>query len=949
MAITVDVAYKSLNKFNEVLCGDKVELLKTEDSNIMILADGMGSGVKANILATLTSKILGTMFLNGATLEECVETIVETLPICRVRQVAYSTFSILQVFHSGEAYLVEFDNPSCIFIRNGQLVPIPRNIREVQGKKINEYRFRVQRGDALILMSDGTVHAGVGQLLNFGWLWEDIAKYAVKQYALTISAMRLAAAICQACDELYQYRPGDDTTVACMRIISAKPVHLMTGPAQDPSMDEEMVKGFMSGDDSTKRIVCGGTSATIVSRVLKKKLDVSMDYVDPDIPPIAYMDGIELVTEGVLTLNRVVQLLRRYAKNETVSEDFFLELDKQNGASMVAKMLIEDCTELHLYVGKAINLHNRVRSYFRENIGRGPAIDQMVSLIARFEYIVTDSELEALVLENNLIKENSPKYNTLLKDDKTYPYIKVTVGEDYPRILFSRTMKKDKSRYFGPYTSAAAVKDTIELLNKLYQLRTCNRVLPRDTGLERPCLNYHIKQCLAPCQGYVSKEEYRQQVAGALEFLNGNYSPILKDLEEKMKKAAEAMEFEDAARYRDLLSSVRQVSQKQKITEGVGEDKDILALYQDETEAVVQVFFVRDGKLIGREHYYMTHVPENNKPAILQDFVKQFYAGTPFIPRELMLQYEIEDAELIEKWLSERKGSRVYLKVPKIGSKEKLVELAAQNAKLVLSQDREKLKREEGRTIGAVKEISDLLQLPLTGTARMEAYDISNINGFENVGSMVVYEKGKPKRSDYRKFKIKSVSGPDDYACMREVLTRRFRHGMEESKELEEQEMDQEYGSFTKFPDLILMDGGRGQVNIALSVLEELGIDIPVCGMVKDDNHRTRGLYYHNIELPIDTHSEGFKLITRIQDEAHRFAIEYHRSLRSKTQVKSVLDDIPGVGPARRKALMRHFKSLEEIRQASVEELMEIPEMNERTAEEIVTFFASQTGQPVVH
>ena len=610
--------------------------------------------------------------------------------------------------------------------------------------------------------------------------------------------------------------------------------------------------------------------------------------------------------------------------------------------------IMRDDKDVILYVGKAINLHNRVRSYFRENIGRGPAIDQMVSLIARFEYIVTDSELEALVLENNLIKENSPKYNTLLKDDKTYPYIKVTVGEDYPRILFSRTMKKDKSRYFGPYTSATAVKDTIELLNKLYQLRTCNRVLPRDTGLERPCLNYHIKQCLAPCQGYVSKEEYRQQVAGALEFLNGNYSPILKDLEEKMKKAAEAMEFEDAARYRDLLSSVRQVSQKQKITEGVGEDKDILALYQDETEAVVQVFFVRDGKLIGREHYYMTHVPENNKPAILQDFVKQFYAGTPFIPRELMLQYEIEDAELIEKWLSERKGSRVYLKVPKIGSKEKLVELAAQNAKLVLSQDREKLKREEGRTIGAVKEISDLLQLPLTGTARMEAYDISNINGFENVGSMVVYEKGKPKRSDYRKFKIKSVSGPDDYACMREVLTRRFRHGMEESRELEEQEMDQEYGSFTKFPDLILMDGGRGQVNIALSVLEELGIDIPVCGMVKDDNHRTRGLYYHNIELPIDTHSEGFKLITRIQDEAHRFAIEYHRSLRSKTQVRSVLDDIPGVGPARRKALMRHFKSLEEIRQATVEDLMEIPEMNERTAQEIVAFFASQKRPPVV-
>ncbi len=602
--------------------------------------------------------------------------------------------------------------------------------------------------------------------------------------------------------------------------------------------------------------------------------------------------------------------------------------------------IMRDAADTILYVGKAINLHNRVRSYFRENIGRGPAIDRMVTLIARFEYIITDSELEALVLENNLIKEHSPKYNTLLKDDKTYPYIKVTVGEDYPRILFSRTMKKDKAKYFGPYTSAAAVKDTIELLNKLYQLRTCNRSLPRDIGNERPCLNYHIKQCLAPCQAYVSKEQYREQVAGALEFLNGNYNMILKDLEEKMQVAAAELEFEEAARYRDLYNSVKQVSQKQKITDSVGEDKDVIALYQDEAEAVVQVFFVRDGKLIGREHYYMTNVPENNKPEILQDFVKQFYAGTPFIPRELMLQYEIEEAALIERWLTERRGARVYLRVPKIGSKEKLVELAAQNAKLVLSQDREKLKREEGRTIGAVKEIAALLGLE--NVNRMEAFDISNINGFENVGSMVVYEKGKPKRSDYRKFRIKSVSGPDDYACMREVLTRRFLHGMEESKELQEKELDQEYGSFTKFPDLLLMDGGRGQVNIALAVLEELRIHIPVCGMVKDDNHRTRGLYFNNVELPIDTRSEGFKLITRIQDEAHRFAIEYHRSLRSKTQVKSVLDDIPGVGPARRKALMRHFKSLEEIKNATIEQLMEIPEMKRNVAEEIVGFFAKQ-------
>lgn len=599
--------------------------------------------------------------------------------------------------------------------------------------------------------------------------------------------------------------------------------------------------------------------------------------------------------------------------------------------------IMRDEKDVILYVGKAINLHNRVRSYFRENIGRGPMIDKMVSLIARFEYIVTDSELEALVLENNLIKEHSPKYNTLLKDDKTYPYIKVTVGEEYPRILFSRTMKKDKSKYFGPYTSAGAVKDTIELLNKLFQLRTCNRSLPRDIGLERPCLNYHIKQCLAPCQGYVGREEYRAQVSGALEFLNGNYNPILKDLEEKMKSSAQALEFEEAAKYRDLYNSVRQVSQKQKITEGVGEDKDILALYQDEAEAVVQVFFVRDGKLIGREHYYMTNVPENDKPGILEDFVKQFYAGTPFIPRELILQYEISDTPLIEKWLSERRGGRVYIRVPKIGSKEKLVELAAQNAKLVLSQDREKLKREEGRTIGAVKEIASLLGLE--SIDRMEAFDISNINGFENVGSMVVYEKGKPKRSDYRKFKIKSVSGPDDYACMREVLTRRFLHGMEESRQLQEKDLEQEFGSFTKFPDLLLMDGGRGQVNIALSVLEELHIDIPVCGMVKDDNHRTRGLYFDNVELPIDTHSEGFKLITRIQDEAHRFAIEYHRSLRSKGQVKSVLDDIPGVGPARRKALMRHFKSLEDIKKAQVDDFLEIPEMNERTAQEIYCFF----------
>ena len=526
--------------------------------------------------------------------------------------------------------------------------------------------------------------------------------------------------------------------------------------------------------------------------------------------------------------------------------------------------IMHDEADTILYVGKAVNLHNRVRSYFRKIHGRGPQIEKMVQQIARFEYIVTDSELEALVLENNLIKENSPKYNTLLKDDKTYPFIKVTVSEEFPRVLFSREMKKDRSRYFGPYTSAAAVKDTIELLNKLFKLRTCNRVLPRDLGQERPCLNHHIGQCLAPCQGYIDQEEYRKRVDQALDFLGGNYNMILKDLEKKMQDAAEELNFEEAIRYRDLFESVKSVSQKQKITHSDGEDKDIIAMAQDEQDAVIQVFFVRGGKLIGREHYYMTNVSGLPRRDILQQFIQQFYAGTPFLPRELMLQEAVEDMDVLEQWLSSKRGSRVYLRVPRKGSKEKLVELAGQNAALILSKDKEKIRREEGRTIGAVKEIALLLRLE--HISRMEAFDISNISGFENVGSMVVYEKGKPKRSDYRKFKIKTVSGPDDYACMKEVLTRRFVHGMEEREELSAKKMDTEYGSFTKFPDLLLMDGGKGQVNIALEVLKELKIDIPVCGMVKDDNHRTRGLYYHNQEIPIDKHSEGFKLIPAQQN-----------------------------------------------------------------------------------
>ncbi len=597
--------------------------------------------------------------------------------------------------------------------------------------------------------------------------------------------------------------------------------------------------------------------------------------------------------------------------------------------------IMHDASDAIIYVGKAVKLRNRVRQYFRPSHNEGIKKDQMVKQIARFEYIITDSELEALILECNLIKEHRPKYNTMLRDDKTYPYIKVTLGEEFPRVLFCRQIKKDKSKYFGPYTSATAVKDTIDLLHKLYQIRTCNRKLPKDIGKERPCLNYHIHQCQAPCQGYITKEEYAQNIEHVLEFLNGNYQGILKELEEKMQKASQEMEFEKAIEYRELLNSVRAVAQKQKITNTDGEDKDIIAMAKDDRDAVVQVFFIRGGKLIGRDHFYLRIGNEETESAILTTFLKQFYAGTPYIPKELMLQSQVEEQEVIAEWLSKRKGQKVYIRIPQKGSKERLVELARKNAELVLSQDKERMKREEGRTIGAMKEIAALLGMD--EIKRVEAFDISNTSGFESVGSMIVYEKGKPKRSDYRKFKLRTVQGPDDYASMYEVLTRRFRHGLQEQQELEDG--SQELGSFNRFPDLLMMDGGKGQVNIALAVLEELHLDIPVCGMVKDDNHRTRGLYYQNEEIPMDKNSEGFRLITRIQDEAHRFAIEYHRSLRSKRQVHSVLDDIPEIGAARRKALMRNFDSIDDIRNAEIEELEAVESMNRRSAEAVYKFF----------
>ncbi len=596
--------------------------------------------------------------------------------------------------------------------------------------------------------------------------------------------------------------------------------------------------------------------------------------------------------------------------------------------------LMHDEKDQIIYVGKAISLKNRVRQYFQSSRNKGAKIEQMVTHIRRFEYIVTDSELEALVLECNLIKEHRPKYNTMLMDDKGYPFIKVTVSEAYPRIMLAREMKKDKEKYFGPYTSATAVKDTIDLIRKLYNIRSCNRNLPKDIGKERPCLNYHIKQCKAPCQEYISKEEYRKSIEEALRFLNGHYDSILKSLEEKMMAASENMEFEKAIEYRELLNSVKQIAQKQKITNSSGEDRDVLAVAKDAEDAVVQVFFIRGGRLIGRDHFFLRNASEDAESKILESFIKQFYAGTPFIPSKLMIQEQIEDHEVIEEWLSKKKEHKVRILIPQKGEKEKLVELARTNAQLVLNTDKERLKREEGRTIGAVKELEKLLGLE--NLVRMEAFDISNTSGFASVGSMVVYEKGKPKRNDYRKFKIRSVQGPDDYASMEEVLTRRFMHGIDEA---ERDTKEAEMNKFSTFPDLILMDGGRGQVNVALQVLKSLNLQIPVCGMVKDDSHRTRGLYYNNVEIPIDRHSEGFKLITRIQDEAHRFAIEFHRKLRSQGQVHSVLDEINGIGPTRRKALMKHFSSIEEIRNATIEELKNLPSMNEKSAKEVYSFF----------
>lgn len=599
--------------------------------------------------------------------------------------------------------------------------------------------------------------------------------------------------------------------------------------------------------------------------------------------------------------------------------------------------LMHDKSDAIIYVGKAISLKNRVRQYFQAGRRVSPKIERMISQIDHFEYIITDSEVEALVLENNLIKEHEPKYNTMLKDDKTYPYIKATVYEDFPRLIYSRQPKKDKCKYFGPFTNVTAARDTLEFAHKIYRIRTCRRVLPRDIGKERPCLNYHIGKCSAPCQGYISKEEYNKNFNKALKLIEGDYKQVIEYLEEKMYEASEKMEYEQAAVCRDLIESVKKMSVKQKINDFGGMDRDVVALARTNEEAVVQVFFIREGKLIGRDHFHLKGSYGEKENDMLQAFIKQFYAGTPFIPREVMVEYEVMESELIEKWLSEKRGGKVSIIVPKKGQKERLVELAHKNAAMVLTKDMEKIKREEERTTGAMKQISGWLGLE--DVSRVESYDISNISGFLSVGSMVVFDDGKPKKSEYRKFRIKTVEGPNDYASMYEVLKRRFSHGLMEIEQLNEKNLSNEFGSFTKFPDLIMMDGGVGQVHIAMQVLSELDIDIPVCGMVKDDNHRTRGLFFDEHEIPIDTNSEGFRLMTRIQDEVHRFAIEYHRSLRSKEQVKSILDDIPGIGEKRRKALMKHFVSIEAIKNAAIDELAQAESMNEKAAASVYKFF----------
>lgn len=584
--------------------------------------------------------------------------------------------------------------------------------------------------------------------------------------------------------------------------------------------------------------------------------------------------------------------------------------------------IMHSSTGAILYVGKAVNLHNRVRQYFRSGHGHNnsPKIIKMVSQVAYFEYIITSSELEALVLECNLIKEHRPKYNTLMTDDKGYPYIRVTVEEPYPRVFMVHQMHRDKSKYFGPYTDKSAVKDIVGLLRKLYKLRRCNKKLPEQAMKDRPCLYYQIGECSGPCNLLISEEEYKENVRKAMDFLGGDYKETINSLTEEMKQYASSLDFEKAAKTRDLIESIRHIMDKQRISDVDGDDKDIIALSKNATDSVISIFFVRSGQLIGRENHHMSGDMTEADDQIIAEFIKQFYSGTPYVPKEILTEYVIPEDTLIEDYLTEISGHKVKLTRPQKGEKVKLLQLAKENASLVLSQDIERIKRKEKRTIGATMEIAEILGIEKA--SRMEAFDISNISGYLSVASMVVFENGEPRKNAYRKFRLRTVTGPDDYASMKEVLSRRF--------------TDDKLGTL---PDVLMMDGGKGQVNVAEAVLNSLGLEIPVCGMVKDDNHRTRGLYYKDQEVLFKRGSEAMHMITALQDETHRFAIEYHKTLRSKEQVHSLLDDIPGIGPKRRKVLMQHFKDLDAIRNASTEELAQVPDLPENAAAAVYDFF----------
>ncbi len=593
-------------------------------------------------------------------------------------------------------------------------------------------------------------------------------------------------------------------------------------------------------------------------------------------------------------------------------------------------------TDEIIYVGKAINLKNRVRQYFQNSKNKSPKVAAMVSHIAYFEYIVTASEMEALLLECNLIKEHRPKYNVMLKDDKTYPYIKVTTAEEYPRIFITRKYVKDKNRYFGPITDVTAARETVDIIHKLFPIRKCRKSLPKEIGRERPCLNHHIGQCLAPCDGLVSAEEYRKVVDEAIAVLEGKYDYIIKYLEGIMYAASDELDFEKAAATRDKINGIKKIMEKQRISNtGIG-DSDVIAFSRAMDEAIVQVFFIRGGKLSGREHFLINAPDYIDRSGIMTEFVKQFYSGTAYIPKELILEEPLleEEEPVIEELLENMRGSKVTITVPQKGEKHKMVQLAAQNAAITFERIGERIKKEQRETIGALEEIKNALGIERI-PYRIESYDISNTQGFESVGSMVVFENGRAKNSDYRKFKIKTVIGANDFASMEEVITRRLMHSMKEEKL---------GSSFARLPDMIFVDGGKTQITAAQNAMQNVGIYIPVCGMVKDDRHRTRGLLYNGEEIELPTNSEGFKLITRIQDEVHRFAIEYHRKLRNEKQVHSILDDIEGIGPKRRRMLMQHFGDIEKIRNAEVDELLEIPEMTIKAAENVYAFFHMQNN-----